>query len=95
MKPVPEEFPMSRPLAATEEIPVPPRVLASVPVHPGVKVWVLPVEVTVRVMFVSVDVANVCVFEVSPLRSVSPVPPLPQSTPVPEIGFAFHERAHP
>ncbi len=83
VNPVPPAFPIKMPSAVTEERPVPPRLDASVPVHPGVKVCALPLEVTRSVMFVSVEVANVWVLAVRPFSKVSPVPPLPQSVPVP------------
>ena len=64
--------------SAAVEAPVPPRVIASVPLHPGVKVCVLPEESMVSVRFVSLEVANVCVDAESPLSEVSP-PPAPAS----------------
>lgn len=65
--------------------PVPPRFTASVPIHEGVKVCVSPVDVTVRPMFVSDDVANVCDApvwndEYCAPREVIP-PPAPASAP--------------
>jgi hypothetical protein len=57
-------------------VPVPPRVGASAPVHPGVKVCVEPDDVIVRVIFASVPVAKFCVEVEIPLRDVRPDPPL-------------------
>ncbi len=53
--------PINREFSVTVESPVPPLVPASVPVQEGVKVWMSPEEVIVSLMFVSDEVANVCV----------------------------------
>ena len=58
---------------AIDESPVPPRVAANVPSHCEVKVWVEPLEVMVRPMFVSDEVAKVWVAEVRPFSDVMPV----------------------
>ena len=61
-------------LLVTVPSPVPPRVPASVPVHPGLNVWRLfPVVLTVSVMLVSLEVPNVWVTAVAPLNEVIPV----------------------
>ena len=57
---------------AMEESPVPPRVAESVPVQPGVKVWVEPDEVTASVMFVSLVVAKDCESVARPFKEVMP-----------------------
>jgi hypothetical protein len=53
--------------------PVPPRVPPSVPVHPGLKVCVLPEETMERVMLVSLVVAKVWESGERPLSEVMPV----------------------
>ena len=53
---------------------MPPRVGASAPFHPGVKVWVEPDDVMARVTFASVPVANVCVVVERPLSDAIPEP---------------------
>ena len=60
-------------MAVMVESPVPPRVAASVPTQLGVKVWVAPAEVMVRLMLASVPVAKDCARVESPLSEVIPV----------------------
>lgn len=60
-QPPPAYEPRSIPAAVGDEMPVPPLPAARVPVHPGVKVCVLALEVMEMVMLVSVEVARVCV----------------------------------
>ena len=56
---VPDGDPMRSEPSATAERPVPPRVVASVPVHVGAKVNVPPEFVIFKSMLVSLDVASV------------------------------------
>ena len=73
-------------------VPVPPRVVASAPFHPGVKVWVEPDEVIAKVMFASVPVANVCVEVERPFNEVSPAVPLAMMLVVLMTPFTFDVR---
>ncbi len=58
--PVPPVFPIRRPFAVTEARPVPPLPTARVPTHEGVKVWMSPLDMMLRFIFVSDEVAKVC-----------------------------------
>jgi hypothetical protein len=85
--------PMSSPPSETDASPVPPRATASCPTQPGMKVCVSLSEVILRVIFVSEDVANVCVapvcHEPDTPRAVIPVPPSPPaSSPQPKCPSA-------